>query len=515
MSETDRNKTQIKDKPFFPFKVQEENQKDTKYVSNLLKKTKALVLSNNNYNNFMKHYNFLTQESTFKLPEITQYPILKNEEMIPVNRNTYSSGSQYILHNEKRGRPKSIIIDEITSESNNNTKLKYTINSVTNQENINLNYININIDINNTNKFSCDEENNKNNNENILYNKSSNEFPCTVNLKNRKILYNYEKKLFSNIKKFSDADEYIKSENLIKELNPNKNNCQNESHFDFLTRNLYFNPEFKMLMIDLLCDFDFGCRVFNYDSHIRNKFNEKSVFFDNKEKLECLGKLKSMVEGLIEGKNQNVTSELKKTYGIIDKNNIELKISSVELEFIPLLEKDYNTACFNSLDEKNSKYNFTEFNPQENNYFNSDSDKYFKGGGNKDITKNNNKSNYFSEDFLDSKNIKKIKIPFSVLPVFYYSSWENFFCFLSKIIKNNNFPEENGKYNNINDLIKEEQNEHNSINDTEEELGNNNLKNIINAKKNKNLKDNNIITDLLNEKIENNTENLIHNSDNI
>ena len=50
----------------------------------LLKKSKKLILNTKNYSNY---YNQLTMKHSFKLPNITNYPIQKNEGIIPIKRH--------------------------------------------------------------------------------------------------------------------------------------------------------------------------------------------------------------------------------------------------------------------------------------------------------------------------------------------------------------------------------------------------------------------------------------------
>ena len=53
----------------------------------LLKKSKKLILNTKNYSNYSNYYNQLTMKHSFKLPNITNYPIQKNEGIIPIKRH--------------------------------------------------------------------------------------------------------------------------------------------------------------------------------------------------------------------------------------------------------------------------------------------------------------------------------------------------------------------------------------------------------------------------------------------
>ena len=59
-------------------------------VCDILKKTKHLILSTKKYSNYIEKYTDITQTTTFKLPEITSYPILKNNDLIPLNKTTFN-----------------------------------------------------------------------------------------------------------------------------------------------------------------------------------------------------------------------------------------------------------------------------------------------------------------------------------------------------------------------------------------------------------------------------------------
>ena len=53
----------------------------------LLRKSKKLILNSKRYSTYSDYYNQLTMTHTFKLPNVTNYPIQKNEEIIPIKRH--------------------------------------------------------------------------------------------------------------------------------------------------------------------------------------------------------------------------------------------------------------------------------------------------------------------------------------------------------------------------------------------------------------------------------------------
>jgi hypothetical protein len=73
-----------KENEIVPFKYEDKLQ-----VCDILKKTKHLIKSSHKYTDYIEKYTYITQITTFKLPEITSYPILKNNELIPLNKTTF------------------------------------------------------------------------------------------------------------------------------------------------------------------------------------------------------------------------------------------------------------------------------------------------------------------------------------------------------------------------------------------------------------------------------------------
>ena len=68
---------------FFDFT---EVQQPTHQSVELLKKSKKLILNTEKYLDYSSFYNKLTMKHTFKLPEISNYPIQTNHAIIPINR---------------------------------------------------------------------------------------------------------------------------------------------------------------------------------------------------------------------------------------------------------------------------------------------------------------------------------------------------------------------------------------------------------------------------------------------
>ena len=74
------NQYQKKLTSYFNFK--EGNQ--TIFSVELLKKSKELILDTNKYLDYSSYYNNLTMVHSFKLPNISDYPIRTNESIIPI-----------------------------------------------------------------------------------------------------------------------------------------------------------------------------------------------------------------------------------------------------------------------------------------------------------------------------------------------------------------------------------------------------------------------------------------------
>ena len=79
--------------------------KDDREVSLISKKLKSITLSNESYSNYINYYCNLTQDHTFKKPNILNYPLRKNEKYLPITSHknfgttTISGGGDSIFFN--------------------------------------------------------------------------------------------------------------------------------------------------------------------------------------------------------------------------------------------------------------------------------------------------------------------------------------------------------------------------------------------------------------------------------
>ena len=55
--------------------------------NDLVKKSKELILNTSRYDKYSNYYTMMTTIHSFKLPEITSYPIQINPELIPIQNN--------------------------------------------------------------------------------------------------------------------------------------------------------------------------------------------------------------------------------------------------------------------------------------------------------------------------------------------------------------------------------------------------------------------------------------------
>ena len=64
--------------------------------NDIFKLIKRLCVNNKDYNNYKHEYTKTTQNITFKKPEIEVYPIIKNDQFIPISRRIFQSNSKTI-----------------------------------------------------------------------------------------------------------------------------------------------------------------------------------------------------------------------------------------------------------------------------------------------------------------------------------------------------------------------------------------------------------------------------------
>ena len=58
--------------------------------SNILKTMKDMIVHSDKFSEYSRNYNIYTQTITFMKPEISEYPIIKNKQYIPINKRVFS-----------------------------------------------------------------------------------------------------------------------------------------------------------------------------------------------------------------------------------------------------------------------------------------------------------------------------------------------------------------------------------------------------------------------------------------
>lgn len=95
------------------FKINELKKSSTSI--NVLKNSKKLILSNTSYRTYSDFYKKATTKHTFKLPNVSAYPLQQNEELIPIKANLIKSQKKqlYTYSNLKlkKKKGKSVSID--------------------------------------------------------------------------------------------------------------------------------------------------------------------------------------------------------------------------------------------------------------------------------------------------------------------------------------------------------------------------------------------------------------------
>ena len=64
-------------------------------TGDVTKSMKSLTLHSDRYSKYLRNYLLLTQHTSFKVPEITTYPIFKNKDLLPLSSVGFSSISSY------------------------------------------------------------------------------------------------------------------------------------------------------------------------------------------------------------------------------------------------------------------------------------------------------------------------------------------------------------------------------------------------------------------------------------
>lgn len=71
----------------------------------ILKSTKDLVVNSRKYRSYSRDYNMTTHINSFKRPEIETYPIIKNTELIPLNKTLFDYSPEKAKSKNKNAKP--------------------------------------------------------------------------------------------------------------------------------------------------------------------------------------------------------------------------------------------------------------------------------------------------------------------------------------------------------------------------------------------------------------------------
>jgi len=88
----------------YPFKF------DNKFsVYQILKNTKKLCRHTRTYSDYTQSYTKMTTKSTYKVPEVREYPVLQNCEMISITRKRYDTKDPDKNDKENKSNDKELI----------------------------------------------------------------------------------------------------------------------------------------------------------------------------------------------------------------------------------------------------------------------------------------------------------------------------------------------------------------------------------------------------------------------
>ena len=128
-----RNRYQTKLNSFFSIDFNYLNDKKNKNFTDsveYLKKSKQLILNSKRYIKYNNYYNNLTTSHTFKLPNIDDYPLRQNTEIIPIKNHK----KEQILKNLENVKSNHKFEDLINNEKENNLDNNNIENSPQNEE---------------------------------------------------------------------------------------------------------------------------------------------------------------------------------------------------------------------------------------------------------------------------------------------------------------------------------------------------------------------------------------------
>ena len=265
---------------FFNFSKEEKRNKSIE----LLNKSKKLILDTDKYLNYSSYYKKLTMKYSFKLPGITNYPILKNETIIPIKKYKIKNSSL----------TQRLILSDYNRDQKYKKKIKeFNSNNIINE---NLNNINSNSFLTYIDKF--------NNMDNVIHKYITYKENYFVNKNkdgNKKLLEQYINKLIDNDEihqNFLENSIYKKENIFFIKKTEIKLRCDsiilyfyNEKKkiskikFPFESIPFFYGIDFESfkLFIFSVIDYDYKNNIFKlneekYNKNFMNYLNEKTFY---------------------------------------------------------------------------------------------------------------------------------------------------------------------------------------------------------------------------------------------
>ena len=89
-------------------------------LKEILYHTKKLIVNSKNYHNYSKNYLKTTQINSFKTPDNGNYPLIKNKQLIPLNKSIYHFYVNNKTENEsEKENDNNLIIRHVKYNSDN------------------------------------------------------------------------------------------------------------------------------------------------------------------------------------------------------------------------------------------------------------------------------------------------------------------------------------------------------------------------------------------------------------
>ena len=324
----------------------------------LLKKSKKLILNTKNYSNYSNYYNQLTMKHSFKLPNITNYPIQKNEGIIPIKR--HKNGKINIRKllikdvnidniNEKN-KTRNVIINSVSKANEpysdnsitSNSFLKY-IDSFNNMDDVVHKYV--------TYKENYYVDKNKDGNKELLEKYIKNEV-LTYNEEQNPLDKNpiYKKE---NIFMIKDIEVKLRCDTFILLFTDENGNKNSKIKLPFSCIPFFYGISFdslKLLFLSII-EFDIKSNTFKLNKEKFSKIYKNMIHTNKIYKLNCFLLNHSQMSYL--KYDWIITNE-----GKIKKFTFEIFMPKIKIRFKYL--NGFKTTITKSLDTKHISYLFLE-----------------------------------------------------------------------------------------------------------------------------------------------------------